>query len=244
MHSWANKSYCLSLEGEETQFSGTDICPAAETQMTMTPELCVSALQANIIPFAMEYGNGGMDELKKLLLREGDAMKIMALYHCQETSPLKVVMEYATIACVASKTYSDIFKALHTEALFYDKLFLDPGYHMENLYNAKYATKNKSHTKMDFTATQWEVVACALRSKFDADSNVDEYLLSVLEANLSCQCTVGAEVLAKSGPGYEKVTRICSKINESKWVIKEAGTDELLVDKAGMFTSDICGIVR
>ena len=118
MHSWANKSYCLSLEGEETQFSGTDICPAAETQMTMTPELCVSALQANIIPFAMDYGNGGMDELKKLLLREGDAMKIMALYHCQETSTLKVVMEYATIACVASKTYSDIFKALHTEAFF------------------------------------------------------------------------------------------------------------------------------
>ena len=68
---------------------------------------------------------------------------------------------------------------------------------------------------MDCTAIQWEVVACALRSKFGnesehvqlltADSNVEEYLLSVLEANPSCQCTVGAEVLAKSGPGYEKV---------------------------------------
>ena len=42
--------------------------------------------------------------------------------------------------------------------------------------------------KMDCTAIQWEVVACALRSKFGnesehvqlltADSNVEEYLLS------------------------------------------------------------------
>ena len=29
--------------------------------------------------------------------------------------------------------------------------------------------------------------------------------VAVLEANPSCQCTIGAEVLPKSGPGYEKV---------------------------------------
>ena len=102
---------------------------------------------------------------------------------------------------------------------------------------------------MDCTAIQWEVVACASRSKFSnesehvqlltADSNVEEYLLSVLEANPSCQCTIGAEVLAKSGPGYEKVRQIRFKINENKWVIKEEGTDELLIDKAGVSTDDI-----
>ena len=85
----------------------------------------------------MDYRNGGMNGLKNLLLRERDARKILALYHCQETSPLKISMKYATIACacVSSTTFSDTFQALHPEALLDDKLFLDPGYHMENLYN-------------------------------------------------------------------------------------------------------------